>query len=127
MAYLDTLEAAAQPVPRPRTAASTEAAQRGEQVFEGEKAGCATLPQRARTSPTARSTTSASARRATSTRATTRRRCWASTTACCYLHDGRAKTLEEVLTGPHNPAKVTGQGELTGRGAGDLIEYLKSL
>lgn len=43
------------------------------------------------------------------------------------LHDGRAKTLDEVLTGPHNPAKVTGQGELTDDQRRDLIEYLKTL
>lgn len=44
-----------------------------------------------------------------------------------YLHNGRAKTLEELLTDPHNPAKVTGQGELTDNERADLIEYLKSL
>lgn len=43
------------------------------------------------------------------------------------LHDGRAKTLEEVLTGDHNPAKVTGNGELSADELRDLIEYLKSL
>ena len=29
-----------------------------------------------------------------------------------YLHDGRARSLEEVLKGPHSPAKVSGK-ELT--------------
>lgn len=43
------------------------------------------------------------------------------------LHDGRAKTLDEVLAGPHNPAKVTGKGELSDEERSDLIEYLKSL
>lgn len=43
------------------------------------------------------------------------------------LHDGRAKTLEEVLAGDHNPAKVTGNGELTPDELKDLIAYLKTL
>lgn len=43
------------------------------------------------------------------------------------LHDGRAKTLEDVLTGDHNPAKVTGNGDLSADELRDLIEYLKSL
>jgi YVTN family beta-propeller protein len=44
-----------------------------------------------------------------------------------YLHHGRAKSLEEVLTGLHSPAKVTGLGELTEPEVRDLVEYLKSL
>ncbi|MCE9607569.1 MAG: beta-propeller fold lactonase family protein [Planctomycetia bacterium] len=43
------------------------------------------------------------------------------------LHDGRAKSLEEVLTGDHDPEKVTGKGTLTPEERGDLIEYLKTL
>lgn len=43
------------------------------------------------------------------------------------LHDGRAKSLEEVLTGPHNPQTVTGRGGLTREELADLIEYLKTL
>ncbi|MBS0210051.1 MAG: hypothetical protein JSS27_13970 [Planctomycetes bacterium] len=43
------------------------------------------------------------------------------------LHDGRCRTLEEVLSGPHNPAQVTGQGELTADEQRDLIEFLKTL
>lgn len=44
-----------------------------------------------------------------------------------YLHDGRCTTLEEVLTGPHAPEKVTGKGKLTPEQLRDLIEYLKAL
>ncbi len=44
-----------------------------------------------------------------------------------YLHHGRAKSLEEVLTEYHDPAQVTGVGELTADERKDLIEYLKSL
>ncbi len=43
------------------------------------------------------------------------------------LHDGRAKSLEEVLTGDHDPTKVIGQGNLTRQELADLIEYLKTL
>lgn len=44
-----------------------------------------------------------------------------------FLHDGRAKSLESVLGGAHNPARVAGQGELTDAERAVLIEYLKSL
>jgi YVTN family beta-propeller protein len=44
-----------------------------------------------------------------------------------YLHDGRAKTLREALSGPHNCQKVTGIGELAEQELTDLIAYLKSL
>ncbi|MEQ8789050.1 MAG: c-type cytochrome [Pirellulaceae bacterium] len=43
------------------------------------------------------------------------------------LHDGRPRTLEQVLTGPHDPDKVTGLGQLTDEQLQDLIAYLKSL
>jgi len=44
-----------------------------------------------------------------------------------YLHDGRAASLEELLKGPHSPAKVTRKGDLTEAELADLIAYLKSL
>lgn len=44
-----------------------------------------------------------------------------------FLHDGRARSLEEVLSGPHNPARVTGLGELSTEELRDLLAYLKSL
>ena len=43
------------------------------------------------------------------------------------LHDGRARSLEQLLTEHHNPAQIIGQGELTDDERRDLIEYLKSL
>lgn len=43
------------------------------------------------------------------------------------MHDGRATSFEELLNGPHNPAQVTGQGELSADDRRDLIEYLRSL
>jgi YVTN family beta-propeller protein len=43
------------------------------------------------------------------------------------LHDGRADSLHDVLTGPHSPEKVSGQGSLEQAELNDLVEYLKSL
>ena len=43
-----------------------------------------------------------------------------------YLHDGRAPTLRDALTGPHSP-DMTGGEELTEQELSDLIAYLKSL
>jgi DNA-binding beta-propeller fold protein YncE len=43
------------------------------------------------------------------------------------LHDGRARSLEEALSGPHNPARVTGLGELSADELHDLLAYLRSL
>lgn len=44
-----------------------------------------------------------------------------------YLHDGRAKTLRDALTGDHSSDAVTGLGNLTEAETTDLIAYLKSL
>ncbi|MBX7166623.1 MAG: c-type cytochrome [Pirellulales bacterium] len=44
-----------------------------------------------------------------------------------WLHDGRARSLQELLTGPHAPEQVGGQRALTPEERADLIEYLQSL
>lgn len=44
-----------------------------------------------------------------------------------YLHDGRAKTLEAVLTEYHAPSKVSGTKDLSEEQLADLVAYLKSL
>jgi cytochrome c peroxidase len=44
-----------------------------------------------------------------------------------WFHDGRCKSLEQVLTGPHRPADVAGTGELTDEEIADLVAYLKTL
>jgi cytochrome c peroxidase len=44
-----------------------------------------------------------------------------------YLHNGRATTLEEVLTEYHSPATVSGTRELTKSELADLVAYLQSL
>ncbi len=43
-----------------------------------------------------------------------------------YLHDGRAKTLRDLLTGEHAPETLGGEPISTGE-LDDLIAYLKSL
>jgi hypothetical protein len=44
-----------------------------------------------------------------------------------FLHDGRAKSLGEVLTEEHAPESVAGEGALSPSQLSDLVEYLKSL
>lgn len=43
------------------------------------------------------------------------------------LHDGRAKSLEQLLTGRHSPENVAGTRKLTDDELHDLVAYLKSL
>ncbi|MGE3806129.1 MAG: beta-propeller fold lactonase family protein [Gemmataceae bacterium] len=43
-----------------------------------------------------------------------------------FLHDGRASSLREVLTGPHSPARLS-DTTLSAEELDDLIAYLKSL
>ena len=43
------------------------------------------------------------------------------------LHDGRSKSLEDLLTGAHAPEAVAGEGKLSNEELADLIAYLKSL
>jgi DNA-binding beta-propeller fold protein YncE len=44
-----------------------------------------------------------------------------------YLHDGRAKDLEDVLTEHHTPSKLTGASNCTPQELKDIIAYLNSL
>jgi hypothetical protein len=44
-----------------------------------------------------------------------------------WLHDGRAKSLEQLLADPHDPAKVSGSESLSAEDRHDLIEYLETL
>jgi YVTN family beta-propeller protein len=44
-----------------------------------------------------------------------------------YLHDARAKTLEEVLNRHHRPSQLTGKSDFTPAELGDVVEFLKSL
>jgi YVTN family beta-propeller protein len=125
VAYLDTLR----PPPNPYRNADgslSDAAQRGKRVFHSEKAGCANChsgpyftdgqvhdvglgsPSDMYEGFNTPSLLNIHNRMA-------------------YLHNGRAKSLDEALSDLHNPAKVTGLGELSESERSDLIEYLKSL
>ena len=123
LAFLDTLE----PLPNPfrnSDGTLTEAAERGRQVFEG-PAGCASchsgkhfsdgqlhdvgLGSSSDKYPTFNTPTLQGVYERVK-----------------LLHDGRAKSSEEVLTGPHDPAVISGQ-PLSDEERRDLIEYLKSL
>jgi YVTN family beta-propeller protein len=44
-----------------------------------------------------------------------------------YLHDGRARTLEEVLTRWHRPSQLNGKADLTPEELKDLVAYLRAL
>jgi cytochrome c peroxidase len=123
LAYLETLEPAANPH-RTSTGDLTEAARRGLAVFEG-KGACAECHagdhltsdkvyavglvgprdrMREFNPPTLRGLY-------------TRRR---------FLHDGRAKSLDEVLSKHHRPEDIAGEA-LTEQELADLLDYLRSL
>jgi YVTN family beta-propeller protein len=125
LAYFSQLEAPPNPF-RQRDGSLTAAAQRGQRVFASEKAGCATCHSGEHFTDGEIHDVGLSGPNDAYKGFNT------PTLVGVYqrvklLHDGRAKTLEEVLTGPHNPAKVTGKGELSDSERSDLIEYLKSL
>jgi DNA-binding beta-propeller fold protein YncE/cytochrome c peroxidase len=44
-----------------------------------------------------------------------------------YLHHGRARSLDDLLTDLHSPAKVSGTRELTDQERADLIAFLETL
>jgi len=125
IAYLKTLDYPANPH-RNADGSFTEAGKRGEKVFNSGKAGCAKchngdhftdgLNHNVGTGEGGDRypTYNTPGLRGTYDRAP-------------YLHDGRAKTLESLLTRHHNPDKVTKKGALTSEELKDLIEYLKQL
>jgi len=125
VAFLDSLETPPNPF-RDERGALGAAAQRGRDVFESERAGCANCHRgELFTDGEIHDVGLGGSRDAYEGYNTpslvgvfNRVR---------LLHDGRAKSLEQALTGPHAPAKVTGLGELSESEMADLIEYLKSL
>jgi YVTN family beta-propeller protein len=124
-AFLDTLA----PPPNPNRnpdGSLPEAARRGEQVFQSDRAGCA----RCHSGPYF---TDGRIHNVGTGEAGDVYKGYNPPTLLgvydrvLYLHDGRARTLEEALKGPHHPAKVTGRGELTEEEWTDLLAYLKTL
>ncbi|MEX2188935.1 MAG: beta-propeller fold lactonase family protein [Pirellulales bacterium] len=125
IAYLNTLR----PMPNPHRSADgklSEAARRGEAVFHSAKAGCANC----HSGPL---TTDGEIHDVGLGRKSDRYRGFNTPSLVDVqrrirlLHDGRVRTLEKLLTGPHDPAKVTGEGELSATEREDLIAYLLTL
>jgi cytochrome c peroxidase len=125
VAFLQTLR----PLPNPYRAAdgkSSEAAERGKAVFHSAKAGCANCHG-------GPNYTDGEIHDVGLGRKNDRYQGYNTPSLVDVqrrirlLHDGRARTLEQLLTGPHNPAKVTGEGELSAEERADLIEYLRTL
>jgi YVTN family beta-propeller protein len=124
-AFLETLASPPNPN-RDRAGGLSEAARRGEQVFKGEKAGCA----RCHSGPyftDGRVHEVGTGARDDVYKGYNPPSLLGVYDRVLYLHDGRARTLDEVLTGPHNPAKVTGRGELSAEEMHDLLAYLRAL
>lgn len=125
VAFLGTLHGPPNPRLGPKRELS-QAAQRGKAIFESAKAGCSSCHQGeyftdARVHIVG---LESSGDYYKGFSPPTLRGVYART---MYLHDGRSRTLEEVLTGPHAPEKVRGTGKLTEMELKDLVEYLKCL
>lgn len=122
IAYFDTL----QPPPNPYRPALGEAAKRGEAIFRSEKAACA----RCHSGPQftdGRIHDVGSGERSDVYKGYNPPSLLGIYDRVLYLHDGRARSLEEALRGPHSPGRVTGNGELTESELQDLLAYLRSL
>jgi cytochrome c peroxidase len=123
-AFIDTLELP--PNPNRESGRLSESALRGKAVFQSEKAGCSQChPAPHFTDRMTHDVGLGSPEdfyneyNAPSLRGVYDR--------MFYLHDGRARNLEEVLSGPHNPARVNSLGELSADEFRDLLAYLESL
>lgn len=125
-AYLAGLEMPHSSHHRDRNGRLSEQAQRGEKVYRSEKAGCV----RCHPAPTFTDgkihSVGTNDRRDVyrgynppTLRGVQRR--------TLLMHDGRARSLEELLRGEHAPNKVTGKGSLSEAELTDLIAYLRSL
>ena len=125
IAYFDTLTPPPNPYRNPDGGLS-EGARRGEKVFKSEAAGCV------RCHPGPTFTDGKTHDVGTSSSGDYYRGYNPPSLVGVHdrpllLHDGRSRTLEQVLTGPHAPDKVTSRGTLSEAELKDLIEYLKSL
>jgi YVTN family beta-propeller protein len=125
LTFLETLEAPPNPFRNP-DGSLTDVAERGRQVFESDFAACAECHNGPHFSDGKNHDVGLNSPddfyenyNTPSLLGTYRKVLW--------LHTGRARSLERVVTDLHSPEKVAGTRKLTEQEAGDLIEYLKSL
>lgn len=125
VAYLRTLDFPPNPYRAP-DGGFTDAAKRGREVFRSEKAGC----NRCHTGETftdGQIHDVGTGEAADAFRGYNPPDLRGAFDRFPYLHDGRAKTLESLLTRHHAPEKVTKKGTLSAEELRDLIEYLRQL
>lgn len=125
MAFLKTIKPPPNPYREPDGALSDQA-KRGEQVFRSEKAACV------RCHPGPYFTRDRNYDVRTRVRGDAYPDYNPPSLIAVYdrvklLHDGSVSSLEELLTGPHDPDRFIGEGKLTDEELEDLIAYLKSL
>ena len=125
IAYFDQMRPAPNPHRKPNGALS-DAAQRGEQVFKSEKAGCANCHRGAEfTDGEIHDVGLGSPKDVYQGFNTPSLR--GVYNKVRLLHHGRAQSIQEALQDLHAPQKVTGRGELSADELADLVEYVKSL
>jgi mono/diheme cytochrome c family protein len=124
-AFLDTLTTPPNPHRLP-DGSLDEAAQRGEKIFHGNKAGCA----RCHSGPyftDGKVHDVGLGDRGDAYKGYNPPSLLGIYDRVLYLHDGRSSSLEQILRGPHNPADVNGNGELDEQELKDLLAYLRAL
>jgi DNA-binding beta-propeller fold protein YncE len=125
IAYLETLSPPPNPFLQPDGSLS-ESAERGRRIFHSERANCAACHN-------GPYLTDGSIHEVGLGTAQDRHRGFNTPSLIdvhqrvLLLHDGRAKSLRDLLTGPHNPVKVSGTEGITELELRDLISYLRSL
>jgi len=125
LAYLQSMETPPNPF-RGSDGSLPVAAQRGKQIFESEKAACATCHRGPHfTDGQIHDVGLGSARdRYKGYNTPSLRGVYQKVK---LLHDGRADSLRDALSGPHAPENVAGTGKLSEVELSDLLDYLKTL
>jgi DNA-binding beta-propeller fold protein YncE len=125
LAYFQSLQAPPNPF-RQKDGSLTPAAERGKLIFESDRAGCATCHHGPHFTDGEIHDVGLGSKndRYKGFNTPTLRNVYQRVK---LLHDGRAESLEDLLTGPHAPEKVAGTGGLSKEEVQDLIEYVKSL